>query len=151
MELHWELYGRIILALIIGCIIGFERARKGKPAGIRTHALVCLGSALAMVLSSLNAGPYMDPMRLAAQVISGIGFIGAGVIWMDGLNVKRGLTTAANLWITAIIGLAIGYGVADLAIVSILCMFTAFNIPRILKKLGIQVHRPMHNEHDDDD
>ena len=78
-----------------------------------------------MVLSGLNVGPYMDPMRLSAQVVSGIGFIGAGVIWTDRSNYKRGLTTAANLWITACVGLTIGYGAYDLAIVTVFLMFIA--------------------------
>lgn len=144
---HWELYSRLIIAVVFGTIIGFERACKGKSVGIRTHSLVCVGSALAMVLSSLNDGRYRDPMRLAAQVISGIGFIGAGVIWTDRSNVKRGLTTAANLWITATLGLAIGYGAFDLAIVTLLCMFFAINIPRMLGVIGIDMRKIQRKNH----
>ncbi len=134
---NYELYIRLIIATFIGFLIGLERAIKDKPAGIRTHILVCLGSTLAMTLSTLNQGPYMDPMRLAAQVISGIGFLGAGVIWLDKDNVKRGLTTAANLWITACVGLTIGYGAYDLAIITVILMFIAMNLPKLVVKIGI--------------
>ena len=143
---HFDLYIRLVVATVVGFFIGLERAVKNKPAGIRTHILVCLGSTLAMSLSTLNQGPYMDPMRLAAQVISGIGFLGAGVIWIDKGNVKRGLTTAANLWITACVGLTIGYGAYDLAIITAILMFIAMNLPRLVVKMGILPSR----EKDDD-
>lgn len=143
---HFDLYIRLVVATVVGFFIGLERAIKNKPAGIRTHILVCLGSTLAMSLSTLNQGPYMDPMRLAAQVISGIGFLGAGVIWIDKGNVKRGLTTAANLWITACVGLTIGYGAYDLAIITAILMFIAMNLPRLVVKMGILPSR----EKDDD-
>ncbi|MEI4770517.1 MgtC/SapB family protein [Psychrobacillus sp. FJAT-51614] len=145
---HYDLYIRLIVATFLGLLIGLERAIKNKPAGIRTHILVCLGATLAMSLSSLNQGPYMDPMRLAAQVISGIGFLGAGVIWVDKDNVKRGLTTAANLWITACVGLTIGYGAYDLAIITVILMFIAMNLPKFIEKIGILP--PRHDEHDSD-
>ncbi|WP_144512338.1 MgtC/SapB family protein [Bacillus sp. FJAT-22090] len=144
---HVDLYIRLIVATVVGFFIGLERAIKNKPAGIRTHILVCLGATLAMSLSTLNQGPYMDPMRLAAQVISGIGFLGAGVIWIDKANVKRGLTTAANLWITACVGLTIGYGAYDLAIITTVLMFIAMNLPKLVEKMGILPSR----EKDDDD
>lgn len=159
MEFHTELTLRIVMSMVVGSLIGLERALRGKPAGIRTHALVCIGSALAMVLSTMNEGQYRDPMRLAAQVISGIGFIGAGVIWMDSKNVKRGLTTAANLWITSILGLAIGYGAFDIAIVTLGSMLFAINIPRWLRAIGIDVNgqrtssrrrKAREDDHDDD-
>ena len=146
---HYDLYIRLGVATLLGFFIGLERAIKNKPAGIRTHILVCLGSTLAMALSSLNQGDYMDPMRLAAQVISGIGFLGAGVIWVDKDNVKRGLTTAANLWITACVGLTIGYGAYDLAIVTVVLMFIAMNLPRVAVKLGILPVRGKEEEDSD--
>lgn len=149
---HYDLYIRLLVATFIGLLIGLERAIKHKPAGIRTHILVCLGSTLAMCLSTLNDGPYMDPMRLAAQVISGIGFLGAGVIWLGKDNVKRGLTTAANLWITACVGLTIGYGAYDLAIITVVLMFIAMNLPKLIQKIGILPPREKDNdEHDDSD
>ncbi|KQL33377.1 MgtC/SapB family protein [Psychrobacillus sp. FJAT-21963] len=145
---HYDLYIRLLVATFLGLLIGLERAIKNKPAGIRTHILVCLGSTLAMSLSTLNQGPYMDPMRLAAQVISGIGFLGAGVIWVDKDNVKRGLTTAANLWITACVGLTIGYGAYDLAIITVILIFIAMNLPKYVEKMGILP--PRKDEQDSD-
>lgn len=145
---HFDLYIRLVVATVVGFFIGLERAIKNKPAGIRTHILVCLGSTLAMSLSTLNQGPYMDPMRLAAQVISGIGFLGAGVIWIDKGNVKRGLTTAANLWITACVGLTIGYGAYDLAIITAILMFIAMNLPKLVVKMGILQSRGKDDDSD---
>jgi putative Mg2+ transporter-C (MgtC) family protein len=144
-DLGWHLYLRLFLALVFGVIIGYERATKNKAAGIRTHSLVCLGSALIMILSALDTNQYRDPMRLAAQVVSGIGFIGAGVIWMDKDSIKRGLTTAANIWITSAIGLSLGYGVLDLAVITLVLMFIGIHAPRIFKNL-----RP-YGHHDEDD
>jgi len=137
LNLQPELYLRLFVSFIFGAVIGLERTKKGKPAGTRTHALVCIGSCLVMVLSSAYSSFYSDPMRLAAQVVSGIGFIGAGVIWTDKRNSKHGLTTAANLWITACVGLAIGYGFYDIAFVTLILMFTAINSHMILKKLKL--------------
>lgn len=117
----WELEpvymaGRLLLALVLGGLIGFERERNSSAAGFRTHILVCLGSALIMLLSAYGFPEFagepnvrMDPARLAAQVISGIGFLGAGTILRNGLSIT-GLTTAASLWVVAAIGLASGAG-----------------------------------------
>jgi putative Mg2+ transporter-C (MgtC) family protein len=146
LQENWELYVRLLVALFIGALIGLERAKKNKDAGVRTHSLVALGSAAIMVLSGFSEGQFRDPMRLAAQVVSGIGFIGAGLIWMDKNNVKRGLTTAANVWVTAGVGLIIGYGLYDIAIVTFILMLIALNLPKLLRKLGID--RP---DNDDDD
>lgn len=101
-------------AAILGGLIGLERQRRHHPAGLRTHTLVCLGSALVMVMSEDIAARYLgvtnaDPARIAAQVVSGIGFLGAGTIMREGLTV-RGLTTAASLWVVAALGLAVGGG-----------------------------------------
>lgn len=133
--------------MVFGFFIGLERAAKGKPAGIRTHILVCLGSCLIMILSVLNKGPYRDQMRLAAQVVSGIGFIGAGVIWKDNTHINRGLTTAANLWITSGVGLAIGYGQYDIALVTAALMFLAMSLPKYARKARLL---PPNEAHDDD-
>lgn len=149
LEQRWELYLRLFVALIMGALIGFERATKNKDAGVRTHSLVCLGSAAIMVLSGFSEGEYRDPMRLAAQVISGIGFIGAGIIWMDKTsNIKRGLTTAANIWVTSGLGLIIGYGLYDIAIVTFTLMLLSLNLPKVLSYMGL--HRGS-NEDDRDD
>jgi putative Mg2+ transporter-C (MgtC) family protein len=106
--------GRLVLAVILGGLIGYEREHTQRPAGFRTHIVVCVAAALVMEISEFIFQQYhsfvnMDPARLGAQVISGIGFLGAGTIIRDGFNVK-GLTTAASLWAVSCIGLAVGIG-----------------------------------------
>lgn len=103
-----ELLIRLLLAALIGAAIGFEREVNNRPAGLRTHILVCIGAAL-ITLTSIYGFDGGDPGRLAAQVVSGIGFIGAGTILRTGNHI-RGLTTAASLWVSAGLGLAIGTG-----------------------------------------
>lgn len=104
---------RLVVAAVLGLAIGFEREIHGHPAGLRTHMLVALGSALFTVISAYgfagepNAAVVVDPTRIAAQIVSGIGFLGAGAILKDGI-VIRGLTTAASLWATAAVGMAAG-------------------------------------------
>ena len=118
---------RLILSFVAGTIIGIERETHRQPAGLRTHILICMGSTLIMLLSIYIPQTYTqfttaDPGRIAAQVVSGIGFIGAGAILRMGINV-RGLTTAASIWAIAAIGLAIGAGMylpAALAVVFML-------------------------------
>lgn len=105
---------KLILAAVCGGFIGAEREMKGRPAGLKTFALVCMGAALAMVTNEYIyeniAGNSGDSARMAAQVISGIGFLGAGTIMITGHNQVKGLTTAAALWMTAAIGISIGSG-----------------------------------------
>lgn len=113
---------RVLLGGILGGIIGLERKKRFKYAGFKTHFLVGLGSALIMVVSQYGfsgSSVPVDPSRIAAQVVSGIGFLGAGTIIINKGGVK-GLTTAAGLWVTSAIGLAIGSGLYDLAVVSVL-------------------------------
>lgn len=111
--MSWEIIIKLFLAMVFGGIIGLEREIGNRPAGFRTHTLVCMGSVLVMMTSEYLLNVYAslepDPARLGAQVISGIGFLGAGTILKDGSRV-RGLTTAASLWVVACIGLAIGVG-----------------------------------------
>ena len=108
MTVDWILIGRLVAAGLMGGIIGLEREFRAKEAGVRTHFLVALGSALFMIISQYGFGPQQhDAARVAAQVVSGIGFIGAGVIIFQ-KNVVRGVTTAAGLWVAAAIGLAAG-------------------------------------------
>ncbi|MBC2723630.1 MAG: MgtC/SapB family protein, partial [Desulfosporosinus sp.] len=110
---EYEIALRLFLACVFGGIVGFERERNDSPAGFRTHILVSLGSALIMILSMYGFNDFTtltkDPARLAAQVVSGIGFLGAGTILRDKTSIK-GLTTAASLWVVAAIGLAAGAG-----------------------------------------
>lgn len=114
-----EIFGQLALATVLGAIIGVERELARKTAGIRTFALVCLGSALFTVISQVAlisfAGTSYDPSRIASQVVVGIGFLGAGIIIFSGQKV-RGLTTAAGLWVAAAIGMAVGYRFYPIAI-----------------------------------
>lgn len=138
MVSNQELVLRLVLSAIIGGLIGIEREANNRPAGLRTHMLVTLGSALIMLLSiygfnGLNSSG--DPARLAAQVVSGIGFLGAGTILRNGNKIK-GLTTAASIWVCAAVGLAIGSGyylgaLASAAIV----LFTLMGLGILEKKL----------------
>lgn len=115
---------RLMLALVCGGLLGLERGKKKRPAGFRTHMLVCVGAALAMITNQYMAEHYagIDASRMASQVISGIGFLGAGTIMVTGLQKIRGLTTAAGLWVVACIGLAFGTGFYSGGIVAtVLC------------------------------
>lgn len=106
-----ELLLRIILACFLGYIIGYERKSRDKSAGMRTHAIVSLGAALIMIVSKYCFGdiPDYDASRVAAQIVSGVGFLGAGIIFVRN-NMVSGLTTAAGIWTTAGVGMAIGAG-----------------------------------------
>jgi putative Mg2+ transporter-C (MgtC) family protein len=101
-----RMIGVLLLAAFLGGLVGWERERRDRPAGLRTHILVCLGSALITLVSIHLSGTRFDPGRIAAQIVSGIGFLGAGTIMRQG-NVVRGLTTAASLWTVAGIGMAV--------------------------------------------
>ena len=104
---------RMAVAVICGGLIGMEREHKRRPAGLRTHMLICLGACMTTLTSQyllLNLGMYTDPARLGAQVIAGIGFIGAGTIIVTKRRQVKGLTTAAGLWASAIVGLCCGAG-----------------------------------------
>ncbi len=112
----WVMIERLLLAALLGSVIGFERERLSWAAGLRTHMLVCVGACLVMIVSAFGFADILgtpnvslDPSRMAAQVVSGIGFLGAGSIMLRGETV-RGLTTAASLWAVAGVGLAVGGG-----------------------------------------
>lgn len=125
---------RLILSLLCGGILGIERGRKKRPAGFRTYMLVCMGSALVMITNQYISQIYgsTEITRMGAQVVSGIGFLGAGTIMVTGRNQVKGLTTAAGLWAVACVGLAIGIGFYSGAIIS--CVLILF-IMTILHKL----------------
>ncbi len=108
----WDVLLRTVLATIMGGVIGMERGKQGRAAGMRTHVLVCLGAALAAMTGEYAFGAFGvgDPLRVAAQVISGIGFLGVGTILIKGRFQITGLTTAAGLWAAATIGIALGIG-----------------------------------------
>ena len=131
---------KLLLSLMLGAIVGLERRHKGQIAGMRTFALICMGATLAMLISIYIPQEYMglkngDPGRIAAQVISGIGFLGAGaIIQMKGS--VRGLTTAAGIWMTACIGLAVGAGMYTIAIVAcFLIIFVLLSLEMCEKRL----------------
>jgi putative Mg2+ transporter-C (MgtC) family protein len=132
----WTFILRLSLATLLGAVIGFEREYHAKEAGVRTHLLVALGACLFMILSAYGFDFMLDrdhvsfdPSRIASQVVTGIGFIGAGTIIFQ-KNTIRGLTTAAGVWVTAAIGLACGGGLYTLALASTLMVLLgleAFN------------------------
>ena len=107
-----EIFGQLLLAVTLGSLIGMERELRGRLAGVKTHALVCLGAGLFTVLSTIGFGEFvsgtgLDPSRVASQIVVGIGFLGAGLIVFQQSQIQ-GLTTAAGIWTTAAIGMAIG-------------------------------------------
>ncbi len=113
----WAIVGRLALAAALGMVIGIERTYRAKTAGIRTHFLVALGSALFMIVSRYGFEGTGDPGRVAAQIVSGIGFLGAGTIIMQ-KHVVHGLTTAAGMWVAAGIGMASAAGLYSVAVIS---------------------------------
>lgn len=135
---------RLFIAALLGSIIGLEREYRAKEAGVRTHFLVALGSALFMILSEYGFDVVLgehpnysfDPSRIAAQVVTGIGFIGAGTIILQ-KHVVRGLTTAAGLWVTAAIGLTAGGGLYPLAIAATILVLICLEVLNLcIEKLG---------------
>jgi len=135
----YEAFLRIGLSALIGAVIGLERERRKQPAGLRTHAVLSVGSCLITLVSIYTAyeygGEHSDPTRITAQIVSGIGFLGAGAILRFGLTVK-GLTTAASLWSTAGLGMAVGSGMYVLSVFTTLVMlFLLSMVSRIEKEV----------------
>lgn len=141
-----DIIWRLLCALLVGIVIGTEREYTHRPAGMRTHMLVSLGACVVMIIGQLifvqyrelNATP--DPARMAAQVITGVGFLGAGTILREGPTVK-GLTTAASLWSTACLGLAAGAGYYILAVAGMLFIFATLTIFEVIQKKLIGPHQ----------
>ena len=131
---------RLVFAMILGLIVGIEREYTHRPAGMRTHILVVLGSCVVMLTGHMIFAQYYpygatpDPARLAAQVIAGVGFLGAGTIMRDGASVK-GLTTAASLWGVACLGLAVGAGYYVIALVGTVLVILTLTLFELLQKL----------------
>ena len=140
----WSIIIRLVLSILIGGLIGLERAFKHRAAGLRTHILVCVGATVAMLTNeyiNLVTGTG-DGARLGAQVISGIGFLGAGTIMFTSRNQVKGLTTAAGLWACACLGLAIGVGFYTLAIIAFIIVIGVFSLlPSIEKQMTIKSKR----------
>ena len=131
---------RIVCAVLCGGALGLERGMKHRPAGMRTYMLVCVGSCLVMLTNQylFQATQAGDPMRLGAQVVSGIGFLGAGTIVVTRYNRIKGLTTAAGLWSAAGVGLALGVGFYEAAIVGTAAVFFVMTL---LQKMDNKLHR----------
>ncbi len=150
MSLDLELVGRLVMSALLGSVIGFERERLSWAAGLRTHMLVCVGSALVMIVSihgfaDAQNGSHisLDPSRVAAQVVSGIGFLGAGAILARG-EVIRGLTTAASVWSVAGVGLAVGGGLYTPSIAATIIILLILAGVKPLEKRFIAYHRRRH-------
>ncbi len=132
---------RIVLAVLVGGLIGIGRGRQGRAAGLRTHILVCLGSAMTIMVGVWGVhemGYSSDPLRIGAQVVSGIGFLGAGTIILKGKYQILGLTTAAGLWATAAIGLSIGIGFYEGAV---LCTVAVIITVGVMSKLETRINK----------
>lgn len=143
-ELDWCL--RMLLAALCGGMIGFERKIKAKNAGIRTHALIALGAALVMIVSKYgffdllkitHSNWAVDPSRIAAQVVSGIGFLGAGTIINRHDQIIDGLTTAAGIWVTGAIGLAYGSGLYSIGLIGTACVLLAEVLGKYIDQLAL--------------
>ena len=137
---EYEMIIRLVLALFLGALIGVERVHAGKKAGIRTLGLVALGSALFIIISESVIAGYgfeIDPLRMAANIVTGVGFLGAGMIIFNGDSLSN-LTTAAGVWVAAAIGMAVGFGMYTIAVtVTTLVIITftlMWNLENYLKK-----------------
>ncbi len=143
--MEWEFIGRLLLAGVLGAVIGLDREYRAKEAGFRTHFLVSLGSALFMIVSQYGfagvlgkEGVGLDPSRVAAQIVSGIGFLGAGTIIFQKQFV-RGLTTAAGMWATAGIGMAVGGGMYILGAAATVLTLAGMELLTVLfKNVGLR-------------
>lgn len=124
-----DLVIRLLIAAILGGAIGYEREQADKQAGFRTNILVCMGAALFTIASMHGFGGLSDPARVAAGIVVGIGFIGAGTIIRREAGVVTGITTAATVWVVAGVGLAIGSGLYILAVVTAVIAFFALRFP----------------------
>jgi putative Mg2+ transporter-C (MgtC) family protein len=132
LQLHTDDFIRLVIALLIGAVVGTEREYRSKAAGLRTMILICAGSALFTMLS-LRIGHPGSPDRIASNIITGIGFIGAGAIFRDGISVT-GLTTASTIWVTAALGMAVGAGEIGLGLVG---MAITLVVLAVLERLQI--------------
>jgi len=131
---------RMGLSLVLGGIIGFERERDSQPAGLRTHMILVVGACLTMILSiNMAAQTGTEPARLAAQVVSGIGFLGAGAILRYGYNVK-GLTTATTLWTMAIVGMSVGMGYYLVATITTVVIMAVLSVLEVLEKKFVRIN-----------
>ncbi len=127
--------GAILVSIGCGLVIGLERESRGKPAGARTLVLICLGSAIFVQISIMLAGPHGDPARVAAQIVTGIGFLGAGaILHQTERGYIAGLTTAATVWVSSAVGMLVGAGHYILAVIAALCVVASLRLLRGLEK-----------------
>lgn len=141
-SLHLWMLIRLVMAVLLGALVGYERERQGKPAGLRTHAMVALGAALFTVVSLYGFGESADTSRVAAMIVSGIGFLGAGAILHERGGVQ-GLTTAASLWVTAAIGIAVGVGMMLMSLATAALVFAVLRFapnvrPRLAQEASVR-------------
>jgi putative Mg2+ transporter-C (MgtC) family protein len=133
MPIELEMTLRILLAAALGSIIGYQRERAGKQAGLRTLILVCVGAALFTVASSQGFSTLADPARVAAGIVIGVGFLGAGAILHREGGIVEGLTTAATIWVVAGIGLAAGVGMYIISVVASVLILLVLLLPHPIR------------------
>jgi len=133
VSIEVEMVLRLLLATALGAIIGYQRERAGKSAGLRTHILICAGAALFTVASLYGFGAVADPARVAAGIVAGIGFLGAGAIIRREEGVVAGLTTAATIWAVAAIGLAAGAGLYLVSAVTTAIILIVLYLPHPIR------------------
>ena len=146
----WDIILRMACAMLVGAVIGTEREFTHRPAGMRTHMLVSLGACAVMITSQMLFAQYRvygatpDPARLSAQVITGIGFLGAGTILKEGPTIK-GLTTAASIWAVACLGIAVGAGYYAVGLVGAACMMITLTVFEWLQELLLRNNYALYN------
>jgi putative Mg2+ transporter-C (MgtC) family protein len=136
LDIIWlDVISRLLLAIALGALIGYQRERSSKAAGLRTHTLISLGAAVFTVVSIFGFSGAVDPSRVAAGVVAGVGFIGAGVIFRgmrgEGVTGVAGLTTAASIWASAAVGLAAGAGLWLIAVITGLATVGILMVPKV--------------------
>jgi len=133
MPIELEMVLRLLMATVLGAIIGYQRERAAKPAGLRTHVLICVGAALFTIASLYGFGDVADPARIAAGIVAGIGFIGAGAIIRRDEGLVAGLTTAATIWAVAAVGLAVGAGLYLVSAVTTVLISIVLYLPHPIR------------------
>ena len=133
MSIELEMVLRLIMATALGAIIGYQRERATKPAGLRTHVLICVGAALFTIASLYGFGAVADPARVAAGIVAGVGFLGAGAIIRRDEGLVAGLTTAVSIWVVAAIGLAVGAGLYLVSAVTTVIILIVLYLPHPIR------------------
>lgn len=175
MQLSYlEITARLLAAVVCGLLLGRERKLKGKPVGSRTHIIICLAATMITIISTYGFADFIlnyektetflpgeyrsDPARLVVGILTGIGFIGAGIIWKDSCGDIRGITTAANVYLVACLGIAIGMGMFFIAGITTFLTFCTLEYPDFIKKIknyknkkSITNEKNLNNEEDDED